>query len=466
MRRIVLSAVVTAGALAFAAADGAATEPATWVVDRHGVECANADFDSIQAAVDWAQPGDLIRVCPDLYTESVVVDKPLTLKADPDAVDAVDCFASTLTLDPTQHAIVDPPGNTGLAEDAFGFKLLADGITVSGFVVQDAWVGVDVSDEVSGHRISHNLIRANQYFGVEFGSNGETPSRVDHNCFRENPLGGLGSELDNPYVADFRDPANRTLDNARYLGNARIDHNRTFRNFEALMAIGPGERDRVTFDHNVSVDDRFGIAISNSSASAIVDNELTAPDLWPVRPGNVTEPIVIGGQNQGLQVHANRVTGGRAGITFQAQRFLDIFSAPTSEAVVTDNVVTGSTRTGIAIAPLGTLAVPSLVDSLVAGNTSNGNGFHGIFLGSGGGNTFFANVADANGGNGIYAFAGTTGNVFTQNSMHGNGWNPVILLPVMTNPKVDARDDNRPHNTWSGNQCATDSPDGTICGIG
>jgi hypothetical protein len=69
---------------------------ATLVVDRDGIECANADFTSIQAAVDAAQPGDLIRVWPDVYTETVVVDKALTLKGDPDAVAAIDCLQPTL----------------------------------------------------------------------------------------------------------------------------------------------------------------------------------------------------------------------------------------------------------------------------------------------------------------------------------------------------------------------------------
>src|SRR5215218_10391496 len=107
MRKSAILCILAACALAFAAADGTATGPATLVVDRDGVECANAEFSSIQAAVDAAQPGDLIRVCPDLYSETVVVDKPLTLKADPDAVAAIDCLQPTLgELPVDQQAIV------------------------------------------------------------------------------------------------------------------------------------------------------------------------------------------------------------------------------------------------------------------------------------------------------------------------------------------------------------------------
>jgi hypothetical protein len=48
--------------------------------------------------------------------------------------------------------------------------------------------------------------------------------------------------------------------------------------------------------------------------------------------------------------------------------------------------------------------------------------------------------------------------------MHGNGRNPTILVPVLTDPKVDACDDNWPENTWIGNDCRTDFPVGMICG--
>ena len=60
------------------------------------------------------------------------------------------------------------------------------------------------------------------------------------------------------------------------------------------------------------------------------------------------------------------------------------------------------------------------------------------------------NSADKNGANGIYA-AGAVGNTFANNHMS-------------LNVQFDASDDNRPANTWTGNQCTTDSPAGTICG--
>ena len=47
----------------------ASAESATLVVDRDGAECASAHFTSIRDAVNSAAPGDVIRVCPDIYEE-------------------------------------------------------------------------------------------------------------------------------------------------------------------------------------------------------------------------------------------------------------------------------------------------------------------------------------------------------------------------------------------------------------
>jgi hypothetical protein len=146
MTKTAVGCLLAAGVLWFPATHGAAAEPATLVVDRDGVERGNAEFTSIQAAVDAAQPGDLIRVCPDVYTESAVVDKPLTLRADPDAVEAIDCFQPTPgELSTDQQAIVEPASD----DFSIAFRLEADHVELAGFVNQEAKVGIDASDRFS-----------------------------------------------------------------------------------------------------------------------------------------------------------------------------------------------------------------------------------------------------------------------------------------------------------------------------
>src|SRR5919108_5122516 len=45
-------------------------------VDDDGVECPDAEFTTIQEAVDAAAPGDRIRVCPGTYDEQISITKP------------------------------------------------------------------------------------------------------------------------------------------------------------------------------------------------------------------------------------------------------------------------------------------------------------------------------------------------------------------------------------------------------
>jgi parallel beta-helix repeat protein len=437
MRKSAILCILAACALAFAASDGAATGRATLVVDRDGVECASADFTSIQAAVDAAQPGDLIRVCPDLYAEIVVIDKPLTLKGDPDAVEAIDCFQPTLPeLSSKQQAIVDPLG------DGFSmaFKLEADDVVLEGLVVQGAYVGIDASDRFSGYRIDHNAIRRNTLFGMDFGSAGPRESRVDHNCIRENTF-GVVSELDDDF--GWR---NTNLDDAerarrltipRDLFNARIDHNSTFRNTVGLDVAGPGIHNAVTMDHNVSREDSYGIALQNSADSALIANE--------IRP--IVAGIAVGGANRRLQIVGDRVEAGRQGLGFaRVNFFVDWFVEASTEVVIANNVFTGLTLQAIVV------RASRLNESYFLENLASENG-DGIQLEPGNTrNRLIGNVAERNRGHGIWSQGGTD-NIFESNRMLGNAL-------------LDVRDDARESNTWSSNQCVTDYPAGTICGVG
>jgi hypothetical protein len=72
MRRTVLVSVLVGVALlpAGAAASGGGR---TLLVDDDRAECPRAQYTSIQAAVDAAQPGDTIAVCPGTYVEQVTI---------------------------------------------------------------------------------------------------------------------------------------------------------------------------------------------------------------------------------------------------------------------------------------------------------------------------------------------------------------------------------------------------------
>lgn len=468
---VMVAVATSAAALMLVGPPAAAAN--TLVVDDDKVECENAGFTSIQGAVGAAEEGDLIRVCPGEYHESVVVDKPLTLKGDPDAVEAVDCFdPAVAALDPTRHTIVDPAG-TGFS---VAFKLGANNIDLSGFVVQGASVGIDASDSFSGYRVHHNLIRLNTLFGMDFGSKGTLQSRVDHNCFRDAAstvingqnfiTWGLVSELDDDrYWLQSVSPVDPLYrhEHARELINAIIDHNSTFKNSAGLEAAGPGHHDKVTFANNVSLNDGTSIVIQNSDRSQIINNQL--------RPTNFG--VSVGGANSYLEITGNEATTGRTGIFFASPfNSFDVFLQPTTNTTVSGNTVTGQTFTGINAQPANPdLGVPGrLQQSDLLNNTSSGNGRHGIALFSGNDdNTVSHNVANENGASGIFAADGATRNMFEQNSMHQNGQN-TTLTGIPGTPGKDARDenplvDNKLQNVWLNNDCDTDFPTGLICGV-
>ena len=72
--KMLISAALAAGMLVIASAPAFAAAPPTVIVDDDRIQCAHADFTTIQAAVDAAPTGALVRVCPGRYEESVTVD--------------------------------------------------------------------------------------------------------------------------------------------------------------------------------------------------------------------------------------------------------------------------------------------------------------------------------------------------------------------------------------------------------
>lgn len=86
---LLLLAVFTASSFPSAtqAQENEATEKkAKILVDDDKVQCPNAAFTSIQAAVSAAHSGDTIRVCPGTYDEQVVISMPLSIEGDNGAV--------------------------------------------------------------------------------------------------------------------------------------------------------------------------------------------------------------------------------------------------------------------------------------------------------------------------------------------------------------------------------------------
>jgi parallel beta-helix repeat protein len=437
MRRLALAAAAAA-TLTVSSGQASASSPPTLVVDDDGVQCAHAEYASIQTAVTEAEPGSVVRVCPGRYDETVTVDKALTLKGDPDAVETVDCFDPTPSqlgdLDPATQVILDGGGSS----EQELFRLRADDIVLEGFVLQGASSvplptdfrlfrrAIDARDAYSGYRIHHNLIKLNTV-GIQLGSAGGNESRFDHNCLRQNGWGFATDE--------------------RVLTDARVDHNKTFGTQNVAFEPALGRVDRVTFEHNHSRQDVTSYLIQNSTSSRVTANTIESSRLG----------ITLGDSNVGLEIAENVI-----GNPFPGNVQLGIGTrppgtgAPNTGVIVRDNRIAGlASSPGLAsgdgiVASAG--ANGTLNHSYILNNVTSDNKRHGIFLRAGNNNNVLAgNTAERNGGNGIYVENAIS------TSLTGN--------TMLDNLLFDARDDAFGTNTWTDNTCVKDNVDGAICRV-
>jgi len=392
--------VASGGPLSAAAGDD--TGGQVLVVDDDGMQCPDADFASVQEAVDAAQDGALVRVCPGVYPDFVTVDKPLTLLGRPN-VAALDCFADgPLDVDPTRYPVLQRP--TGQPGNLLTVE--APGVTVAGLVLEGATTVVPEGPSIydaavllrpssSPARVRHNLIRDND-LGIDVGSVAGTRTRVDHNCLRDNHF-GLANQR-----AEFID--------------GLVDHNETFRQAVISFEVGSSQWSNIdtTYEANLSRH-TLGAAsfyVRNSSSVTITGNR------------------VVGATGSGIQL------------------------LPIADTMSTDVVVVGNEVSGVNIGiGIGSDAQgrPAVDRALVESNTLTGNTI-GVSVQRGNRNvTVRSNVASDNAQVGIWSRPLAAGHHFEANTMLGNG-------------AADARDDNRTANTWVGNVCVKDEPAGTICG--
>jgi hypothetical protein len=342
---VAVAVVATLGAAPHGAADDRDDDNGPLlVVDGDKVECPAADFTSILAAVTAAPPGSVIFVCPDAYTEEVIVPKTLTLQAvsrverddDDDDDDARpldparNCFTPTAP-DPTRAAVVNGR-----------FQLNADDIVVDGFVVQDASTGIASNVAFSGFRIRDNLLQDNVSSGVFLNGNSTRRSRVTENCARGRTIApAFGIVVDESNVRIKR---NLVASNTGGVG-IRIN------GLEQNVTVA-GNRAR---DGNVDYDD-FGDRnrwIGNTSVGANIGFSFR---------GTV-----------GLVAKRNRVREAGTGI-----RFLPDFAISNRNARVFDNDIRDSTGDAVRVG-----AGTSLLDSLLRGNVLLDNARDGVRIEAG-----------------------------------------------------------------------------------
>jgi parallel beta-helix repeat protein len=136
-------------------------EPADLLVDDDKVQCPTATFTSIQAAINTANPGDVIRVCPGTYPEKLFINKSLSIKGDNGAI----VLPNTMVANATGHAGA-PLAAAILVQNAENVKI--DGLivdTVNSGLTECGPDLVGILYQNSSGKIAHNAVR-NTKLGV------------------------------------------------------------------------------------------------------------------------------------------------------------------------------------------------------------------------------------------------------------------------------------------------------------
>ncbi len=107
-----------------------------------------AEYTTIQAAINAANPagGDVIHVAAGMYSERVVVDRPVTLLGATAAINKNGYAVPALyAWNTAVESVIDYPDPTGAIADQVAVDIRSDGVTFKGFVVQilNARVGGD-----------------------------------------------------------------------------------------------------------------------------------------------------------------------------------------------------------------------------------------------------------------------------------------------------------------------------------
>jgi len=309
------------------------SQPATIVVDDDKVQCPNAQFTSIQAAVLAANPGDRILVCPGNYVENVKVPKSLTIVGVHPGGWTNHCQAPTVP-NPTQVAILHYPP-LGQLNPYIGFDLLADNITIGGFFIepqlQDGLqaAGIVSRQTFSGFHILDNVFQHNSQ-GAYPGSTGVFPTQVNHNCFRDNNHGGAASG--NGIYTDIG------LINATIADNYfTLDQNGAIV-IDTFLAKPSG----LTITRNASVDDS-SIALFHVQNSTVSKN-------FSLRSAG--SAIYVGGDTSNLQIKQNRLQDGSFnGISIHDDTSFP--AAPNTNLLVERNKISGFGLNGIRIQGVG-----------------------------------------------------------------------------------------------------------------
>ncbi len=272
--RLGLVAIMAAVLLAFVGVGQARAD--TINVCKTGSPNAPCDYQTIQAAVDAANPGDTINVEAGEYNETVAVDvADLTLNGEQAGNDARERSGD--------ESVVDSSSVSGFAPT---FNVTAGGVTIDGFTIQGAAddPGILTDRNASGYTIVNNIVQ-NNTIGIYANSEGTNQTLIENNLIQNNNVsgaaGGTGIYADQGSV------------------NVVINANELAGNDNAAIVfdtfLGPNTGLQIT---NNDISDT-GIVLLNVEQSEVSGNDIS---------GVQGSGIFLGGNNDTISIQGNSIT--------------------------------------------------------------------------------------------------------------------------------------------------------------
>ncbi|MFB0500638.1 MAG: PGF-pre-PGF domain-containing protein [Candidatus Hadarchaeaceae archaeon] len=311
------------------------------------------NFNSIQAAIDNASPGDTIEVAAGTYNEQVVINKQLTLNGANADVNAV-------TGTRGSESIID--GVTSTAITISADNVIVDGFTLDGGITLD-----DLANSISGGTISNNIITG--------ADSSEEPTKAQNGIRLgwDTGQGVDGVMIENNTISNSLEKGIRFA-NPKFGGgtasNITISSNEIENNGSAgIETYGPGHN--TIINNIISGNDGNGINLKFDNGDVVTGNTITnntGPGITLRQTTNTTVennsvsghlsqevintcPAVVGGKGSGIHIfdtsvgntiRFNDISGNNYGIFIHSKDDLQ----PSGNSIEFNNI-SGNTFYGI-----------------------------------------------------------------------------------------------------------------------